>query len=117
VEGTNLQAVMGTPGIQGQLTTSNHVFEAEKYLGIEAARSCIIKEIQYTMGSHGMSIDSRHCMLLADVMTYKGEVRFLSRSLAVCPRQPKPVVQPRVCDSLMREAPSQCPVRLVCGCA
>ena len=108
---------MGTPGIQGQLTTSNHVFEAEKYLGIEAARSCIIKEIQYTMGSHGMSIDSRHCMLLADVMTYKGEVRFLSRSLAVCPRQPKPVVQPRVCDSLMREAPVQCPVRLVCVCA
>lgn len=75
VEGTNLQAVMGTPGIRGEKTTSNHVFEAEKYLGIEAARRGIIREIQYTMGSHGMSIDTRHCMLLADVMTYKGEVR------------------------------------------
>lgn len=67
VEGTNLQAVMGTPGIKGAQTTSNHIFEAEKFLGIEAARRCIIHEIQYTMGSHGMSIDSRHCMLLADV--------------------------------------------------
>ena len=28
-------------------------------------------EINYTMGSHGMSIDDRHTMLLADCMTYK----------------------------------------------
>lgn len=28
-------------------------------------------EIQYTMGQHGMSIDHRHTMLLADCMTYK----------------------------------------------
>ncbi len=30
-----------------------------------------MKEIRYTMGSHGMSIDDRHTMLLADCMTYK----------------------------------------------
>jgi DNA-directed RNA polymerase III subunit RPC1 len=71
VEGTDLQAVMGVEGVDGAETTSNHIFEAEKFLGIEAARFSIIKEIQGVMGSHGMSIDSRHCMLLADVMTYK----------------------------------------------
>ena len=70
---------MRTPGIDGMATTSNHLFEAEKFLGIEAARRGIIHEIQYTMGSHGMSIDSRHCMLLADVMTYKGEVLGITR--------------------------------------
>ena len=64
-------AVMGIPGVDGRFTTSNHVIEAEKTLGIEAARKCIIDEIQYTMGSHGMTIDARHMMLLADVMTYK----------------------------------------------
>lgn len=45
--------------------------EVEKVLGIEAARRTIINEIQYTMSSHGMSIDPRHVMLLGDVMTYK----------------------------------------------
>ncbi|MCO5579897.1 hypothetical protein L7F22_033762 [Adiantum nelumboides] len=79
VEGTNLAAAMGTDGIDGLNTRSNHVSEAEHTLGIEAARKCIIDEIQYTMASHGMSIDIRHMMLLADVMTYKGEVLGITR--------------------------------------
>lgn len=49
--------------------------KVEKTLGIEAARSTIINEIQYTMVNHGMSIDRRHVMLLADLMSYK--VRWL----------------------------------------
>ncbi|KAL2614065.1 hypothetical protein R1flu_025757 [Riccia fluitans] len=79
VEGTNLSAVMGIDGVDGRRTKSNHVIEAEHTLGIEAARKCIIDEIQYTMASHGMSIDIRHMMLLADVMTYKGEVLGITR--------------------------------------
>lgn len=89
VEGYGLQNVMTTegtsnlysliqhalntvfPGIIGEHTTSNHVMEVEKVLGIEAARRTIINEIQYTMSSHGMSIDPRHVMLLGDVMSYK----------------------------------------------
>lgn len=46
-------------------------FQVERTLGIEAARSTIINEIQYTMVNHGMSIDRRHVMLLADLMSYK----------------------------------------------
>ena len=79
VEGTNLQSVMGVEGVKGSETTTNHVMEAERTLGIEAARSCIIKEITNTMGAHGMTIDARHSMLLADVMTYKGEVLGITR--------------------------------------
>ena len=79
VEGTNLQAVMGVEGVKGTHTTTNHVMEAERTLGIEAARFCIIKEINDTMKAHGMSIDARHSMLLADVMTYKGEVLGITR--------------------------------------
>ncbi|KAG7254630.1 hypothetical protein CRUP_012384, partial [Coryphaenoides rupestris] len=51
----------------------------EKTLGIEAARSTIINEIQYTMVNHGMSIDRRHVMLLADLMSYKGEILGITR--------------------------------------
>lgn len=61
-------------GIVGEHTTSNHVIETAKVLGIEAARRTIINEIQYTMQSHGMSIDPRHVMLLGDVMSYKVRV-------------------------------------------
>ncbi|WOL00292.1 DNA-directed RNA polymerase III subunit 1 [Canna indica] len=79
VEGTNLLAVMGTEGIDGTKTKSNHIMEVQHTLGIEAARRCIINEIDETMKGHGMSIDIRHMMLLADLMTYKGEVLGITR--------------------------------------
>ena len=79
VEGNDLQAVMGTDGVKGHSTSSNHVMEVEKTLGIEAARQCIMDEIHKTMGAHGMHIDMRHIALLADVMTYKGEVLGITR--------------------------------------
>ncbi|KAK9169160.1 hypothetical protein Syun_001300 [Stephania yunnanensis] len=79
VEGTDMRAVMGTPGVDGCQTKSNNIIEVKETLGIEAARKCIISEIQYTMASHGMSIDIRHMMLLADLMTYKGEVLGITR--------------------------------------
>ncbi|KAH9928960.1 beta and beta-prime subunits of DNA dependent RNA-polymerase [Fomitopsis serialis] len=79
VEGYGLQKVMTTQGIVGEHTTSNHIIEIAQVLGIEAARRTIINEIQYTMSSHGMSIDPRHVMLLGDVMSYKGEVLGITR--------------------------------------
>ncbi|OMO66258.1 hypothetical protein CCACVL1_21234 [Corchorus capsularis] len=74
VEGLGLKAVMGIEGIDGWKTISNHVMEMEQVLGIEGARTCIINEIAQTMASHGISIDIRHLMLLADVMTFTGQV-------------------------------------------
>ncbi|XP_019198099.1 PREDICTED: DNA-directed RNA polymerase III subunit 1-like isoform X2 [Ipomoea nil] len=79
VEGTGLLAVMGTAGVYGYNTKSNHIMEVNQVLGIEAARNRIIKEIRYTMSSHGMTIDLRHMMLLADLMTSKGEVLGITR--------------------------------------
>ena len=79
VEGYGLKEVMTTDGIVGTRTQTNHVDEMFRILGIEAARSSIFREIDYTMSSHGMSIDPRHVMLLADVMTYKGEVLGITR--------------------------------------
>lgn len=79
VEGDNLRSVMATHGVNGSRTTSNNTYEVEKTIGIEAARSTIINEIQYTMVNHGMSIDRRHVMLLADLMSYKGEILGITR--------------------------------------
>ena len=61
----------GFAGVKWSHTTSNNTYEVEKTLGIEAARTTIINEIVNVMTNHGMSIDIRHVMLLADLMTFK----------------------------------------------
>ena len=62
--------------------------EVEKTLGIEAARTTIMNEINYTMGSHGMSIDIRHVMLLADLMTFKVNKCQMSRHMTKPTKSP-----------------------------
>ena len=79
VEGYGLQEVMGLPGVDGRNTISNHVIEVEKTLGIEASRTQIIEQIMYIMQRYGLTIDLRHLMLLADVMTCKGTVLGITR--------------------------------------
>ena len=77
VEGYGLRACMNTDGVRGTHTRTNSVMEMREVLGIEAARKTIIDEISLVMGD--MDIDPRHMQLLADVMTYKGEVLGITR--------------------------------------
>ncbi|KAL8805595.1 MAG: hypothetical protein Q9182_001860 [Xanthomendoza sp. 2 TL-2023] len=77
VEGYGLRACMNTNGVKGTATRTNSVMEMREVLGIEAARKTIIDEISLVMGD--MDIDPRHMQLLADVMTYKGEVLGITR--------------------------------------
>jgi DNA-directed RNA polymerase III subunit RPC1 len=77
VEGYGLRACMTTEGVIGTSCTSNSVMECLAVLGVEAARSTIAREIGLVMGD--MNIDPRHMALLADVMTYKGEVLGITR--------------------------------------
>lgn len=77
VEGYGLKACMTTPGVNGLATKTNSVMEMRDVLGIEAARKTIVDEISVVMGD--MDIDPRHMQLLADVMTYKGEVLGITR--------------------------------------
>lgn len=79
VEGYGLKHVMTVDGVVGKKTVTNHVLEMYQVLGIEAARTSIVDEINYTMGSHGMSVDPRHIQLLGDMMTFKGEVLGITR--------------------------------------
>jgi len=79
VEGDNLREVIATPGVTGNKTVSNNTLEVASTLGIEAARKTIMNEVKYTMDTHGMNIDIRHIMLLADLMTCRGEVLGITR--------------------------------------
>ena len=77
VEGYGLKLCMTTEGIDGYHTKTNSIMEIKSVLGIEAARTTIIAEIDTVMGS--MDIDPRHMQLLADIMTYKGDVLGITR--------------------------------------
>ncbi|KAI9699676.1 MAG: hypothetical protein M1836_002710 [Candelina mexicana] len=77
VEGYGLKACMSTDGVIGTSTKTNSVTETRDVLGVEAARKTIIDEITLVMGD--MDIDPRHMQLLADVMTYKGEILGITR--------------------------------------
>uniref|UniRef100_A0AC35U8A1 DNA-directed RNA polymerase subunit n=1 Tax=Rhabditophanes sp. KR3021 TaxID=114890 RepID=A0AC35U8A1_9BILA len=80
VEGTDFRAVMATPEVDGRFTNFNNALYVAEVLGIEAARTCIINEILSTMESHGILLDRRHVMLLADLMTCRGEVLGITRN-------------------------------------
>ncbi|KHJ94076.1 RNA polymerase Rpb1, domain 5 [Oesophagostomum dentatum] len=80
VEGSDFRGVLSEPGIDGRHTNFNNALIVAEVLGIEAARSCIINEIIATMEAHGIGLDRRHVMLLADVMTYRGEVLGITRN-------------------------------------
>ncbi|TBT96879.1 subunit Rpb1 of DNA-directed RNA polymerase, partial [Hamiltosporidium magnivora] len=79
VEGNGLLGVLGSIGVDSTKTSSNNIMEIQSVLGIEGARQSIINEVEYTMSKHGMKIDCRHVMLLADTMTYRGEVLGITR--------------------------------------
>ncbi|KAH8584397.1 DNA-directed RNA polymerase III C1 subunit [Cryptosporidium sp. chipmunk genotype I] len=79
VEGYGLLKLMGINGIIGTTTVSNHVMEVREVLGVEAARKVIIQEVQKCMDAYSMDIDLRHIQLLADIMTFRGDVLGISR--------------------------------------
>jgi DNA-directed RNA polymerase III subunit RPC1 len=51
-----------------------------KTLGIETARSMLISEILHIFQQYGLSVDRRHVMLMADLMTFKGEILGITRT-------------------------------------
>lgn len=78
-EGSNLKDILSMDGIDTYRTTTNDIHEIETVLGIEAARQSIINEAKNTLENQGLSVDVRHIMLVADIMTSEGEVKSIGR--------------------------------------
>ena len=78
-EGSNLKEVLNMEGIDQERTTTNNIHEIGQVLGIEAARQSIIDEAQKTLSEQGLSVDVRHIMLVADIMTSEGVVKSIGR--------------------------------------
>lgn len=79
--GTNLKGMLKLPEVDGTRTVTNDIKEISKVLGIEAGRMAIVNELyDVLIVKNGISVDIRHIMILADLMTYDGEVRGIVRS-------------------------------------
>ena len=78
-EGSNLDLTLRTEGVDTARTISNNMHEVAEVLGIEAARTVIIKEATAVLEEQGLDVDVRHVMLVADAMTASGEVLQVGR--------------------------------------
>ena len=77
--GSNLAKVLEIQGIDEVRTTTNNIHEILKVLGIEAARQAIVNDAYSTMKESGLSVDIRHIMLVADMMTADGDIKAIGR--------------------------------------
>jgi DNA-directed RNA polymerase subunit A" len=78
-EGSNLSALLEMEEIDPTRTKTNSVQEIYEVLGIEAARNAITHEASETLKEQGLTVDIRHIMLVADIMTNDGDVKAIGR--------------------------------------
>ncbi|MFB6204791.1 MAG: DNA-directed RNA polymerase subunit A'' [Candidatus Nanohaloarchaea archaeon] len=77
--GTALRKTLKLEEVDDTRTISNDLFEVLRVLGVEALRRRIIEETNETLSAQGIGVDDRHIMLLADMMTRKGELQGTTR--------------------------------------
>jgi DNA-directed RNA polymerase beta' subunit len=76
-DGSNFMAVMNHPMVNGYLVTSSDVHDIYDNLGVEAARSTLIREMTTLFEEAG--VNYRHLGLLCDVMTRAGSLMSIDR--------------------------------------
>ncbi len=77
--GVALKQIANLPEIDQSRVYSNDVHKMSDQYGIEAARKVIITEFKEVVKSQGLSINERHLLLIADIMTYTGDVKGMTR--------------------------------------
>jgi DNA-directed RNA polymerase subunit A" len=78
-EGSSLKKVIVLEHIDSARTKTNNINEMAEVFGVEAARNSIIEEAMSTLREQGLTVDVRHIMLVADMMTVDGEVKQIGR--------------------------------------
>jgi DNA-directed RNA polymerase subunit A" len=78
--GSNLKMVMKLEEVDPARVFTNDIMEVSSILGIEAGRSMIIHELKKVLDDNGISVDVRHIMILADLMTFSGDIKGIVRT-------------------------------------
>jgi DNA-directed RNA polymerase beta' subunit len=79
LEGTNFIEILNNPNINYKNCMINNMWEIYNTLGIEAVRQFLINEFNEIITSGGINVDKVHLELLADSMTYTGNITSVSR--------------------------------------
>jgi len=79
-EGSAFGKALNIEGVDASRTTCNNIHEVYRNLGVEAARESIIEETMNTLEEQGLDdVNVRHLMLVADIMTNRGEIESIGR--------------------------------------
>ncbi|MBI4043748.1 MAG: DNA-directed RNA polymerase subunit A'' [Candidatus Diapherotrites archaeon] len=78
--GSNLKVVLKMKEVDGTKTITNDTKEISRVLGIEAGRMSIANELHKVLEDNRITVDIRHILLLADLMTYDGEIKGIVRT-------------------------------------
>ncbi|KAI8069916.1 hypothetical protein BC940DRAFT_17801 [Gongronella butleri] len=79
-EGVNLRGMWAHSDlIEVNDIDTNSIGAVLETYGVEAARNCIIKEINSVFDVYGIKVDRRHLTLIADYMTFEGAFKAFNR--------------------------------------
>lgn len=78
--GSNLKAVLKLEEVEQDRVFTNDILETSKVLGVEAGRQLIVQELKKVLDDNDIAVDVRHIMLLADLMTYNGDIKGIVRT-------------------------------------
>jgi len=79
VAGSNFTEIKKIKGVDFSRIYTNNIREIERLLGIEAARMALYKELKQVLDLQGLTVDSRHVMLLADAQCARGFIEPVGR--------------------------------------
>ncbi len=77
--GSNMEEVMKIEGVDQWHLYSNDIFEVLRVYGVEAARNLIAHELSDVIQEEGFTVSFRHIALVADAMTFTGEIKSVGR--------------------------------------
>lgn len=78
--GSNLKSVLKLEDVDQSRVFTNDILETSNILGIEAGRAMIVNELKKVLDDNGIAVDVRHIMLLADLMTFSGDIKGIVRT-------------------------------------
>jgi len=72
-EGSNLKEMLALEGIDKERTTCNNMYVIAETLGIEAARSFVIRALSNTIANNGAYVNPANIAFIAEFITSRGE--------------------------------------------
>jgi DNA-directed RNA polymerase subunit A' len=77
--GSNLEEVFKLEEVDASQTSTNDIHEIGRVLGIQAARNSLILEVRKVLDAQHLAVDPAHLTLIADAMTFNGQVKSVGR--------------------------------------